>query len=494
MSRINTNVQSLIATRVLGANQKSLNQSLTRLSTGLRINSGRDDPAGLIASETLRSAKVAINAAIENANRADSIVSVAEGGLQEVNALLLEIEGLVDRTANTAGLSDAEIKANQLQLDAILQSIDRIANSTAFGDKKLLNGNFGFTTSGVGIDEPTGSTENHIANLRINSAKIPEGTFRQVVFQRVASSQYASVSASIDTASTTATLSAAVTIEVAGNFGSELFSFASGTTRAQIVDAINSSTQLTGVSAYADSGGQGVVFTSTGYGDSSFVSVSRVDGGTQATFDVQGDTTSKQFGADGTITVNGATASVDGLDITVRSGSLSLDATLTAEFAGGGIQTTQSSFEVTGGGAIFSIGPELGLLAQEAIGVDSVTAANLGNGATDVGFLSSLNSGQTNNLESKNFAQTQRIVRAAIDHISSLRGRIGAFQRNTLQTTVNSLGVALENITAAESAIRDADFAVETSALTRAQILVNSSTATLQLANAAPQNALSLLG
>ena len=104
-----------------------------------------------------------------------------------------------------------------------------------------------------------------------------------------------------------------------------------------------------------------------------------------------------------------------------------------------------------------------------------------------------LRSGSGNDLASKKFATTQRIVRAAISQVASLRGRLGAFQKDTLNTTVNSLQVARENITAAESAIRDADFAVETSNLTRAQILVSASTTVLQLANSQPQNALALL-
>ena len=89
MSRINTNVQSLIGQRVLGGNNKTLNTSLERLSTGLRINRGKDDPAGLIASENLRSEKASITAAIGNAERADQVVNIAEGGLQEINSLLI---------------------------------------------------------------------------------------------------------------------------------------------------------------------------------------------------------------------------------------------------------------------------------------------------------------------------------------------------------------------------------------------------------------------
>ena len=95
MSRINQNIPSLIAQRVLGGQNKGLANSLQRLSTGLRINRGADDPAGLIASENLRAEKAAIGSAIKNSERADQVVNVAEGGLQEVSNMLVELQGLV---------------------------------------------------------------------------------------------------------------------------------------------------------------------------------------------------------------------------------------------------------------------------------------------------------------------------------------------------------------------------------------------------------------
>ncbi|MEM9884143.1 MAG: flagellin, partial [Planctomycetota bacterium] len=130
MSRINTNVTSLLGQRILTQQNKSLNTSLERLSTGLRINRGGDDPAGLIASEALRSQKASITSAIGNAERAEQVVNVAEGGLQEVNNLLLEVQALVGQSANDAGLSLEEKEANQLQIDSILQTIDRISETT----------------------------------------------------------------------------------------------------------------------------------------------------------------------------------------------------------------------------------------------------------------------------------------------------------------------------------------------------------------------------
>src|SRR5512146_2283099 len=111
MSRINTNVSSLIAQRVLRSNNDQLNTSLQRLSTGLKINSGADNPAGLIASENLRAEKAGITQAIDNATRASNIIGTAEGGLNEVSGLLTEVQGLVAQSANTGGLSSEETQA-----------------------------------------------------------------------------------------------------------------------------------------------------------------------------------------------------------------------------------------------------------------------------------------------------------------------------------------------------------------------------------------------
>src|SRR4051794_36133491 len=108
MSRINTNVSSLVAQRILSKNNQSLNTSLQRLSTGLKINSGGDDPAGLIASENLRAEKAGISQAIDNAGRASNIVGTAEGGLSEVSSLLVQLQSLVSQSANSGGLSNEE--------------------------------------------------------------------------------------------------------------------------------------------------------------------------------------------------------------------------------------------------------------------------------------------------------------------------------------------------------------------------------------------------
>src|SRR6266513_70295 len=131
MSRINTNVSSLIAQRVFRKNSEQLNQSLQRLSTGLKINTGADNPAGLIASENLKAEQAGITQAIDNAGRANTLIGKAEGGLSEVSNLLTQLQSLVNQSANTGGLSKEEVDANQLQVDSILNTVNRISGSTA---------------------------------------------------------------------------------------------------------------------------------------------------------------------------------------------------------------------------------------------------------------------------------------------------------------------------------------------------------------------------
>src|ERR671916_1260752 len=149
MARINTNVASLTAQRGLSKSQRNLNDTLQRLSSGLRINRGADDPAGLIASEGLRSEIAGINQAIDNSSRASNVISTAEGALSEVASLLLNIKDLVVEAANSGALSAEEIKANQLQVDSAVESITRISNTTTFAGLKLLNGSLDYLTSGV---------------------------------------------------------------------------------------------------------------------------------------------------------------------------------------------------------------------------------------------------------------------------------------------------------------------------------------------------------
>src|SRR4029078_10299301 len=153
MARINTNVASLTAQRGLAKSQRTMNDTLQRLSSGLRINPGADDPAGLIASEGLRSEISGITQAIDNSQRASNVISTTEGALSEVASLLLNIKSLVVQAANSGALSGDEIAATQLEVDSAVQSITRISNTTTFAGLKLINGSLDYLTSGVNTGE-----------------------------------------------------------------------------------------------------------------------------------------------------------------------------------------------------------------------------------------------------------------------------------------------------------------------------------------------------
>jgi flagellin len=397
------------------------------------------------------------------------VLNTAEGSLSEISSLLLEIQSLTNQAANTGALSPQEVSANQLQVDAILNSVNRISNTTQFNGVKLLNGGLDYTTSGIS------SAAIDIAT--INAAKVPDNGVINVAVQVTASAKVGVI------AFTTSGIGAVpTTVEIAGNIGTEQLSFAASAHNSAVAVAINQLKESTGVSASVVAGGNLELY-STAFGSREFVSVKTITG----TF-----ADGKVFGADAGVTINGSAASVNGKVATVRTGDLDVTLSLDTAFAQNTSPTGVTSFQITGGGAKFQLGERVERQAQVNIGISSVAATKLGNEV--VGFLSTLASSGENSLVGGNTIQAQKVLDAAIKQVAEIRGRLGAFQKNVVETNVNSLNVALENVTAAQSQIRDADFAAETAALTRAQILVQANTSVLAQANASPQNVLALLG
>ncbi|MFG0283661.1 MAG: flagellin [Phycisphaerales bacterium JB039] len=509
MSRINTNVQSLLAQRVLGQNNFSLNTSLERLSTGLKINRGKDDPAGLIASENLRAEQRAIGQAIANAERADQVVNIGEGGLQEISGLLTELQGLLTASANKAGIAESERTANQLQVDSILQTIDRIAGSVSFQGVKLLNGNYNYQTSG----QVAG-----VSDIQINGAKF-EGSSLDVDVLVTQSAQQAGLFLSAaGTAIDLASADDEFQIEITGTLGSRELTFGSGATLSDIAAAINTFKDVTGVEATTS--GTGIKLSTTGFGADEFVSVTVLDdGGISGTgvgiYDLVADdfgtaqTTIKSTyaaatnpvrdeGQDIGASINGIKAVTDGRDIRIATDFLDVAVTLdvaTSQTLGAvdGGTPGGAAFTIAGGGADFQLAGQVDISGKVSIGIGDVSSRRLG--SSSLGYLDDLGSGQAFNLaDGDNVTTAQQIVSTAIDQISSLRGRLGAFQKNTVGATVRNLSITLENTQAAESVIRDTDFASETAQLTRSQILVAAATNVLSLANSQPQAVLQLLG
>jgi flagellin len=281
----------------------------------------------------------------------------------------------------------------------------------------------------------------------------------------------------------TSGLAASLTLQVVGSAGSQLLSFAAGATASQIASAINQISDSTGVAASTE--GDDLKFNSTNYGSAAFVDVQVVNEGTGGTFSSSLSGTHAN-GTDIQATVNDSVASGSGNTVSVDSPNLAFSAALdpTQLAVGENIQ-----FNITGGGATFQLGPSVESAEQARLGIQGVGTASLG--GSD-GYLYQLASGNNASLTS-NTALASKIVTEAIDAIDSLRGRLGAFQSATVDTNIATLTNTVTNLTAAQSDIQDADFASESSNLTRDQILVQSGTTVLGIANKNPENILSLL-
>ena len=481
MSRINSNISSLVAQRHLSVSQRALSISLERLSSGLQINRGADDPAGLIVSERLRSEVAAVNQAVNNSVRAINVIATAEGALDEVAALLTDINALTLEAANKGAFSKEEIRANQLQIDSSIDSITRIANSTTFAGRKLINGELDYVTSGV--------TATELADVSVNGAKFGSQPFIGVtvfVAQSAQQAQFGFTAAGMG--------ASAATVDIQGPVGVVTLTFPASATSVQMVSSINAVIDSTGIQAVASGtgGSAGLRLFSEAYGSAAFVSVRPLSG----PFTVQDRNGATNIirtnGRDASATINGLSTTAEGLRLTSSTSQLKVDITLAESFGNGSTGLGSSTFAITEGGALFQLGPSVNTNLQENIGIPSMQANKLGNSI--VGYLSQLKTGQSYALFTDNFRQASEVLDQVITQVSVLRGRLGAFERNTLQTNINQLQITAENLTASESVIRDTDFAKETSELTRAQILVQAGTSVLAISNAQSQNVLTLLG
>jgi len=289
MTRINTNVSSLVAQNTLQRSNQQLQESLTRLSTGLRINVGKDDPAGLIASEALRSDIVSVQKAVTNSERANQLIATADSALGQVSSLLNDIRGLVSEAANTGALSEDQIQANQLQIDSSLEAIDRIAQITSFQGKRLLDGNLDFITSGVSSD---------IQGLQIDQANF--GTLDEIGVEVNVVKQATRAELNYSFGA----ISEATVLEVSGSNGTEAFQFADGTTIEEIASSVNLVSDATGVSAEIEKAA------------------------------AEGSITASSFGADNDIQITANEAGLDEGNIRIKfsdsGGSATTQATLTA--------------------------------------------------------------------------------------------------------------------------------------------------------------------
>lgn len=469
MLGIQNNVSALNAQHNLGRSQNSLNTSIERLSSGFKVNRGADGPAALVISEKQRAQIAGLKAAIDNTDKAVAVVQTAEGALTEINSLLVKARSLSIDSANT-GVNDADaLAANQAEIDNVLDTINRIAANTQFGDSNLLDGSSGLqgTASDADVTFLKATSDTSAGSYAVAVTTVAERA-----------------NATAGTAQTT-NLAAAETLTVNG----VSISLNAGLDQNAVVSRINEFTGQTGVVA-------AVVGGATELRTESF--------GTAATIDVISDTaaaaTSSGFGTTlvqdsgvnvaGTIGGNAATGS--GAVLTGSAGASQGIMVSIAEDAANLTQTVtgaQGNITIADNSLIFQIGANQNQTVS--ISIDSVDSTGLGIGVAGNQFT---NLNEISVTSASGAQDSIGIIDAAIDEISTLRGTLGAFQGNTLESTATNMRSTLENTVNAESVIRDTDFAEEISKFTNSQVLVQAGASVLSSANQSSQLILSLLG
>jgi len=442
-----------------------LGKSSTRLSTGLRINSGADDPAGLIAVEGYRTQIGGMTAALGNNQDALNFAKTADGALDETTRLLRDARSLTVANGNSS-LSADQKQANQTQLNNIMTSIDRIASNTSFGSRKLLDGSAGTRVS--------------VANKSKLESAFVSGTLGGVQMSKSGTLDVNVTTGAAQAAvsGTTAYTAGTVALTASGTFSINGYSFSasSGDTINSVIAKINGATGSTGVSAVI-SGGV-VAFSSTGYGLSQKINLTEGGGGLL----LAAGATATAAGVDAIAAVTykdtaGATVSTatfnkgDGLSLKDSNGNqIKLTVTGNGTSITGGIQ-------VIAGSSNFQIGANGGDTAN----------LNLSN------FSSAALSVSTLDITGNDMQTSIDAIDAAIKTVSSSRGSIGSFMKNTIESNMRALGVAKENLTATSSSLSDTDIAEEMTNYTKLNILQQSGLAMLAQANSAPQGVLSLL-
>jgi len=484
--RINTNVSAMNAYRNVSQTTSEYSKSMTRLSTGLRINDAADDPAGLIISEKFRAQITGIQTAIQNSQDAVNYAKTAEGALGEVNTLLRDARSLAVASANTGTLTSAQIQANQNQLNSIISSINRIASTTQFGTKKLLDGSSGVNSS---VTNSTALKSVAISGSLGGSAVVGDSAVAvnvttaaaKAVLDAAGMAENAVAAADVGTYLATA-------VGAAGSFtiNGETFNVSATDTWGGVIDKINQASGRTGVVADAEFGGGAgnIRLTSVGYGTNAKINLADANGiilaaaGTASGAGVNAvaTVTAATAGAGGTslsATFTGGANGASGLELTDSAGNKVI---LTE--AGNAVATYTGAAQLLVGNSQFQIGANAGQTASLSIG--NFSAATLGISSLD------LTSGS-------GASAALAAIDNAIDLVTKARGDIGSFQRNVLESNIRSLGIAKENLSATESTIRDTDVAQEMTNFTKLQILQQAGMSMLAQANTAPQSVLSLL-
>ena len=484
--RIQHNISAMNANRQLGINNDNLSKNLQKLSSGYKINSAADDAAGLAISEKMRSQIRGLDQAANNANDGISLVQTAEGALNETTSILQRMKELATQSSNGTYQDDVDRDNIQMEVDALKSEIDRISTSTNFNKNNLLDGSINGSSSGLTITNVKAST----AASTISSTET--FTFNSVPADgQTISVQGIDFVVGTDVTGTT-------TDELANSLKTAI----SGSTATVTAVADGNSIILTSGTAGASGTLDGTELTST---DAAALSAPIITDG----YD-QGDTipasttlsfTDNKLGDGNIFVIDGTTYELDKGDgvkaghtaVNMSTATPNTDGKYTgaaiasalntalggSETVTGGSITLDGTHKASAGGVTFQIGDSSAADQQVTLDVSDMSTAGLG--------LSTIS------LTSQSDAHDALdVISDAINQVSTTRANLGALL-NRLEHTVNNLGVTSENLTSAESRIRDVDMASEMMDMTKNQVLAQAAQSMLAQANTQPQSVLKLL-
>ena len=495
---INNNASALNSRNQMNKAVTQRNSAMEKLSSGLRINKGKDDPAGLLISEMLRSQIGGYDRALRNTQETNNVMSIAEGGLGGVSSMLNKMRGLAIHALNTGVTSGIQTQADQMELNSALSTINRVVSTTNYAGQNLLNGARDFTYD-------TTNTSGMLNDANISISNLAGSATNQINLSYAGGAANQAERATLEADFANPSTATAQEFSIAGNLGSRHFSFAAGTSVEDMAKHINEYAGSTGVNAYAvrdqGSGATMIRLASAEYGADQTVRVSQFTG---SAFAQEGRTVADQ-GQNATLTVNGSNVATNGLTANIAGGNATAQIGLNENVIGqtgyeqddliNANQSAAASVDNIRGGMQLQLGEGSGGQNRETISLGNYNPAVLGQveyeGETY--SLNDLYGGGAASL-ANNPELAMRIIDQAISDVSAGRANIGAYQANTLDTNANNLMVAIENTTATESSIRDADMAEAMTQFITSKLLEQAALRKIQSGNMNANNVAKLLG
>jgi flagellin len=471
--RINNNANALSAYNSVSQATNQMAKSMGKLSSGLRIKDASDDPAGLISSELFRSQINSMDAALRNNQEAMNYAKTAENALGEMNRLLSDARGLAIASGNSATLTASQVAANQDQVNSIIQSIDRIASGVTYSGRKLLDGSAGTTTQI--------SNASKVAGFSFGGSL---GTTSITANGLITLQQTTAATRALYTATSLLTAGALQSGTVALNGVN--FNISAGTTGASLANVFNAASSQTGVTAAWNATGNQLTFQSVATGANKQITFTDTTGVVSSA----ANTTANAVGVDAaaTVTIGGVAAlftggrgGADGLTLSDANGNK-----LNIGEGGNAVSAAAAVGRVVAADSNFQIGFLSGVTANLAL--RNMSSGQLGSGVVAGATVSNLDLSTAQGATS-----ALAVLDKAIEEVSSMRGRIGNFQRNVLETNSRSLTNMRENLSASESSIRDLDVANEMTNYTKLQVMQQAGMSILGQANQGGSSVLSLL-